>query len=1049
MTQVLRFLAVRFSFFVLVACCAPESMNAITKSSGGPRLLLLCFLIVLSSRHLAALDPQQPIGQLHHTSWTAKDGLSGAVMALAQTTDGYLWVATTDRLYRFDGFTFEAYQPESGSFPSNLITVLLAVREGSLWIGYEYGGVSLLKNGKLTNFSAREGFPIGTVRDLTEDDGRNIWAAAVGGLARFDGNRWRLVRDNWGFPGKSATALRVDRQGTLWVNAPKEGVFFLPNGETNFTRADLPNDASWSFIGAQDGTLWLWNSQVLNHYSSGATSPRKPQEQTAFTSNNIIIDRDASLWMSTPQDGVFRVSHPDKLKGTQIGNISSRAEDYREKDGLTGNFVTVVMEDREGNIWVGTTGGLDQFRNRNLTWINLDFHGFNTTLIAADHGEIWAASEKDPLTSVQLHRPVSGAPEQVYLGRRHSNGDILLAASNARLASPGVNATSLFRWRDGKFVPVRLPDQKPPPSIEALTNGQDDRLWISILGKGVFLEHFGNWSFVPILSVDPHLTAFSMIADAGGRVWFGYPERKAIGLWENGQTRTFTSADGLDIGSVTKLVACGQQVWAAGDLGLAFFKDGRFHSVSLEDRSRIGSVGGLICTPSNGVWISTSSSILHFPESEVATVLRQPAHRVGAEVFDVVSDLPGPLAPPELSSVAVEGTDGALWFASRFWVARIAPDHILRNHLPPPISIRAVKVDHVSYPAQSGPTLPALTKNVQIDYAALSLAIPQRIRYRVRLSSVDDNWQDAGARTQAFYNNLAPGKYIFRVVACNNDGVWNDVGASFTFTIVPAWYQTKLFLLACVALGALVVFLAYRLRIQNLKQEAQARYDDRLAERTRIAREIHDTLLQTLQGSKLLADTALSQLSDKDEIQPRLQMLSNWLGNAINEGRAALRSLRAPALEERSLETLLQDALDDCAMTSDIQRSFVVLGEPYLLPQGIHEELYRIGYEAINNACLHSRGTNLDVTLEYANDFKLRVKDNGEGIDRAVLHAGRTGHFGLAGMRERASFLRASLVFTSSDGGGTEVILTLPHEVLEEGNQPSVRTRIRRLFRGG
>jgi signal transduction histidine kinase/ligand-binding sensor domain-containing protein len=1010
--------------------------------------LLLCSFIVLSSQHLAALDPQQPIGQLHHTSWTAKDGLSGVVMALAQTTDGYLWVATTDRLYRFDGFTFEAYQPESGSFPSNLITVLLAARDGGLWIGYEYGGVSVLKNGSLTNFSDREGFPIGTVRDLTEDNSRNIWAAAVGGLARFDGNKWRSVREGWSFPGKSATALRVDRQGTLWVNAPKEGVFFLPNGKNHFLRADLPNDASWSFIGAQDGTLWLWNSEVLNHYSSAATFPGTSQEQTAFTSNNIIVDRDGSLWMSSAQDGVFRVPHPGELKGTQVDNIRSGAEAYGEKDGLTGNFVTVVMEDREGNIWVGTTGGLDQFRNRNLTWINLDFHGFNTALIAADHGEIWAASERDPLTSVQSHRPVPGAPERVSLGRRDFNGDVLLAASNAKVASPGVAATSLFRWRKGQFIPVRLPDQKPPPSIESFTNGQDDRLWISILGRGVFQRHLGAWSFVPILSVDPDLTAFSMLADATGKVWFGYPERKAIGLWDNGQTRTFTSADGLDVGSVTKMVACGQQVWVAGDLGLAFFRDGRFHSVRLADRSRIGSVGGLICTRSNGVWLSTSSSILHFPESEVESVLRQSAHPVNAEVFDVVSDLPGPLAPPELSSVAVEGSDGALWFASRLWVARIVPDHILRNHVPPPISIRAVKADHVTYSVHSSPTLPALTKNLQIDYAALSLAIPQRIRYRVRLSSVDDDWQDAGARTQAFYNNLAPGKYIFRVVACNNDGIWNDVGASFAFTILPAWYQTKSFLLACVAMGTLVVFLAYRLRIQNLRQEAQARYDDRLAERTRIAREIHDTLLQTLQGSKMLADAALSQLSNEDEIQPRLQMLSNWLSNAINEGRAALRSLRAPALEERSLETLFQDAIEDCTMTSKMQTSFQVLGEPRPLPPCIREEVFRIGYEAINNACLHSGGANLDVTLEYANDFKLRVKDNGGGIDREVLPAGRTGHFGLAGMRERASFLRASLVFTSLDGGGTEVILTLPREVLEEDNRPSVWTRFRRLLRG-
>jgi signal transduction histidine kinase len=334
------------------------------------------------------------------------------------------------------------------------------------------------------------------------------------------------------------------------------------------------------------------------------------------------------------------------------------------------------------------------------------------------------------------------------------------------------------------------------------------------------------------------------------------------------------------------------------------------------------------------------------------------------------------------------------------------------------------------YPASGGATLPPRTTSVHLEYTAPNLSVPERVRYRYKLEGSDRDWQDAGTRREAFYTNLGPGHYRFRVIACNNDGVWNNMGAETAFTIAPAWFQTNWFLAVCIATSLLIVWAFYRVRMRQVARTLSARFDERLAERTRIARDLHDTFLQTIQGSKFVADDALSPSTDPIRMRRAMEQLSGWLGRATEEGRAALNSLRTSTIEKNDLAEAFRRAMEECRMQNSMEARFSVDGTANEMHPIVRDEVYRIGYEAIRNACVHSQASQLRVELAYAQDLSLCVKDNGVGIDPAVADLGKDGHFGLQGMRERAARIVSKLTVVSSATSGTEIKLVVPGRII-------------------
>ncbi len=350
--------------------------------------------------------------------------------------------------------------------------------------------------------------------------------------------------------------------------------------------------------------------------------------------------------------------------------------------------------------------------------------------------------------------------------------------------------------------------------------------------------------------------------------------------------------------------------------------------------------------------------------------------------------------------------------------------------MPPPVHVEGLLADGKSYSPASPVTLPPLTRDIQIDYTALSFVLPQRMGFRYMLEGRDRGWENPGLRRQAFYSDLRPGSYRFRVIASNNDGVWNETGATLDFKVAAAWYQTYWFRSLCSVVGVLLLWAIYRLRVRRIAGTMKTRFDERLAERTRIARDMHDTFLQTIQGSKLVADDALSATTDLSHMRQAMEKLSAWLGRATDEGRAALNSLRTSTTEGNDLADAFRRALEECRIHGSMEVSLQVTGQIQEMHPIVRDEVYRIGYEAIRNASVHSQATQLRVELSYGPDLSIRISDNGAGIDPDIMHRGKPGHFGLQNMRERAARIMGKFSVESSIGSGTVIALTVPGGII-------------------
>jgi signal transduction histidine kinase/ligand-binding sensor domain-containing protein len=996
------------------------------------RAFLLCLMFVLCSPPASALDPNQPLSQLYHSSWGARDGITGAVMALAQTEDGYLWVGTTDGLFRFDGMYFDPYRPEAGSFPSASVSALMAAAGGGLWVGYANGGASFLKDGRVTNYSERDDLPVSRVRYLAQDQEGAVWAAVVGGLARFDGVRWQRIKMDWSYPGKSAGALFVDPQGTLWVGSEKS-IMFLPKGEKQFRDTGIAAGRVLVITRAPDGTMLFYDDDAgaMRSFRPPTDSRTDPLIRIEIPARAMLFDRHGALWVVG--DKLSRVPFPERGRARPISETSPDAERFTKKQGLTDDSTRSILEDREGNIWVGTDGGLDRFRHRNLTWFQLPDGVNNLSLVAGDDGEVWVGSRGYhlwPLARVPDGKQVAGAPPNVRTAYRAPDGVIWIGATD-----------TFLRWEGGPFINipppeemrklVRSPNTRDPFTVSAITEDGSGTMWVAVGGLGVFQLKDGAWKFTEVLKDHPDWAPSFAYTDGADRVWLTYGDRVAV-IERGGAARAFAAEEGLTVGPYDVIGGREEQVWVGGESGLAFLQGDRFHTLEAADGSRFNSITGIVAPAGDGLWLSAGPGIVHIPEREVRQALQRADYKVNYELFDLVSDLPEQVQKgrASYSSSAIQGTDGRLWFATQGGVASINPSGIFRNPLPPPVVIRGVIADERPYSTFAAAALPPLTKSLQIDYTALSLSAPERVRFRYKLEGWDREWQDAGTRRQAFYTNLGPGSYTFRVIASNNDGVWNEVGASIGFTVAPAWYQTTWFRLLCLVSFLFVVWAVYRLRVRQVAAAISARFDERLTERIRLAQELHDTFLQTVQGSKMVADDALEMPPDPERLRRVIEQLSVWLGQATQEGRAALNSLRSSATEKNDLAEALRRATENGLPPSSMAVNFSVIGDARDMHPIVRDEVYRIGYEAIRNACAHSGASQLSVELRYERDLVVRVKDDGKGIPPAVFAGGKDGHFGLQGMRERAGRIGAKLTLDSAATSGTDVTLVVPGAVV-------------------
>lgn len=962
------------------------------------------------------------ITQFYHTAWTAKDGAPSQITALAQTRDGYLWIGSERGLFRFDGVQFEPYESPPGIvLPSHNINTLKATTDGGLWISFNPSGLAFLKDRSLSIHHLPQELPVSEVVCFAEDlDGR-IWAGARTGLVMFDGSSWIMVSHDWQFAHRRIWASFVDRDGTLWVAADNT-IDFLKRGSRKFEQTKLRSDGIVQLGQAKDGRLWMadWFGPVKPLPLPGAEFG-VDDVKIGIKAHKFIFDREGALWLTGNQlEGIRRVRFPEQSSKRDPLD-DGRPESFSALDGLTDNSPNGILEDREGNIWVSSNKGLDRFRHSHLVPVILPSGYRDLTLRAGDDGEIWVAS----FNAVPLLR---------IRGEKFAAMSVRWEISSVCEDSSGAvwwgGLGGLWRQQNDRF------DYFPEPKTanrdwfwEVIPSGSDGGLWVGVGDVGLFHFRNGAWTNRPKPAGLLERVPSASYRDPTGRIWFGYTENRVY-LLDGEQVRSYSRDDGLDIGRIRVIRGRGPHFWFGGELGLAVFINGHFRTVFKAGGDPFGTVSGIVETADGALWLNNLHGVVHLSPEEVRKLVENPDHEARYLTFDFLDGLPGAPQMNPRSSTAIEATDGRLWFATDNGLAWIDPAHISKNLVPPPVSIRFLDTEDKRYEPNADVSLPAGTNHLKIDYTALSLSVPERVRFRYQLEGSDQEWQDVGTRRQAIYTNLGPGTYTFRVTASNNDGIWNETGATLIFRIAPSWYQTTWFRVLCVFAGLVFVWAVYRLRLQQIAARISAQFDARLAERTRLARDLHDTFLQTIQGSKLVADDALEENSDPPRMREAMEQLSVWLGQATEEGRAALNSLRTSTTQRNDLVEALRRATEDKALSGSIAVTINVVGVSREMHPIVRDEVYRIGYEAIRNAFAHSQASRLEVEVRYTNDLFVRISDNGIGISPGVSKKGKEGHFGLQGMRERAAAIGAKLTLISSDHTGTELTITVPGNVL-------------------
>jgi signal transduction histidine kinase/streptogramin lyase len=737
---------------------------------------------------------------------------------------------------------------------------------------------------------------------------------------------------------------------------------------------------------------------------------------------SLLLDRDQTLWIGTESQGLYHVH-------------DGHADHYGAAQGLTGDEVHSIYEDREGNLWITTDKGVDLFRDITIVSYS-STEGLSgsevSAAIARNDNSLWAglrgALALIKPDSVSLTTMADGHPIQyVYALLEDHSGQVWL----------GVNHTAMV-YRLGRFFEVQRQDGRRLDDIGKIvsfTEDIDGNIWAIASNDA---KHTFDLLRIRDRRVQEDIELSSLVprahflgADPAGGIWIGTVDGK-LAHYLNGVANIVS--DGRSGAPPVKIhsfsVDSAGVVWAATTGGLYRWDHG---TLSVMD-----SHNGLPCSlffaalkdRSGSLWLEARCGYLRIPAADLANWTAHPETQVAVTTLGALDGADPGWNEERVQPNAALSPDGRLWFVGSSSLQMIDPGRSYKNPTPPPVHVEGLVADGKSYSPASPITLPALTRDLHIDYTALSFVQPQRMGFRYILEGRDRGWQDPGLRRQAFYSDLRPGNYRFRVIASNNDGVWNETGATLDFKVAAAWYQTIWFRLVCIVACVLMLWAIYRLRVRQIARTMKARFDERLSERTRIARDLHDTFLQTIQGSKLVADEALSTHTDLLHMRQAVEKLSAWLGRATEEGRAVLNSLRNSNTEVNDLAAGFRRALEECQIHSSMEVSLQLWGQIQEMHPIVRDEVYRIGYEAIRNACVHSHATQLRVELSYGQDLSLRICDNGMGIDPDIVHRGKPGHFGLQSMRERAERIMGKFSIESTSGFGTAITLTVPGGII-------------------
>ncbi|TCK71584.1 sensor histidine kinase [Acidipila rosea] len=989
------------------------------------------------------LDPHKELRSFNYQSWQTDSGLpQNTVHAVLQTRDGYLWFATEAGLVRYDGAQFAVYDRQNTpGLAGDVINGLTQDSAGTLWISTA-AGLTSFRDGVFRSYTAQDGLPASTVWRTFEGRTGELWAVTAGGLARLSHGRWTAFPVAQGLedadpvlqapdgtiwvgtisglirlsPAGHAQALldasqvqslAQDNAGRLWVGTrtglvliEKDGAvhpFALP--ATDIT-ALLPDDEGRLWIGAGKG-LWLWNGHALRGYSAQDGLP-----SDAIT--RLYEDHRHTLWIATSR-GIARLAD---------GSLQS----FTARQGLSGNSVLAFLEDREGDLWLGTeSGGVGVLRDRKFTTYTSQ-EGLSDDLARA-----------------------------IYQDRR---GGMWV----------GTNGGGLNRWNGKGFTALTTASGLSSNIVLALADDASGDLWV---GTPDGLDRLRNGHATAFTSADGLADDFvrSLTTDSRGALWIG--TRRGLTHYADGQFQSYSSLDGLGSDLVGALLADRDgSLWIGTLGGLTHYVRGHFTNITTANGLSSNIITALYQDPAGTLWIGTSGGGLDRLAAGHVTAYPPASGGLPPNIYSILEDSGNHLwlssnkgifrvskaaldrfAAGQDSSVAIDayGTadgmkisecssgghpaaakrvDGSMWFATLRGVATVNPEQMAINHVPPLVAIEQVSIDDR---ALSGGELARVSpggSRFAFQYAGLSFVAPQKVHFRYKLDGFDRHWIDAGSRRVAYYTNIPPGRYTFRVAAANNDGIWSERDAAVSFRLMPHFYQTYWFDLALLLAAILFGYELYRRRVRRVEQQFTAV----MAERNRIAREIHDTLAQGFVAVSVQLEIVSRVLASSTETaKAHLDEARSLVRHCLDEARSSIWDLRSQNASQEDLVARLKRVAAHVIGTAPVEMRVKVEGSYRPLPPQVERELVRIAQEAMTNAIRHGHPGRIDLLLRFETArFEMKVHDDGRGFSGGALSAGPDGHFGVTGMKERAREIGGELSIVSEPGHGTEVVVSLP-----------------------
>jgi signal transduction histidine kinase/ligand-binding sensor domain-containing protein len=996
-------------------------------------VILILILPGLFDAPLVAQTKSAVDRQVGHDFWGFKDNAPQGTSSFAQTIDGFLWLGTPIGLYRFDGTRFELFHsPFGNELLSTNILALFAPPSGGLWIGYTFGGFSFLNDGRITNYGRELASPTGSVYSFAQNANGVLWAATTSGLWKFDRSHWQHLGPESNLPSGPIREARSDQDGTLWTLFGWQGaaqatkLAYLRPGSSQFQTAATDRHVLGFTLDADGKVVTSPESKQLFDKSRGDSGDLPSAYPVLRNGSLQIVDRAQSVWIIPQEPIVLRLVVSEGIADALNKASPRNSETYN----LNPNTLAKLV-DREGNIWFGEQNGVHRFFYSPLIRQELPKNeGSYFTVTADDQGAVWITAGGD---NAKLFRV---ANDQVESRKFTGSGSVQFAYYGPDKTVWLGRANGLWRLVDGSWIRVDLPKEMVNQSAFLQTITQDHRggMWVSFGRHGLYCLADGVWTSYGGREDLPKTGVVIEFTDSLGRVWFGYTKSQ-LAVLDGDHVQVFGPNDGIRVGNIASIYGRGSEIWIGGEFGLQQFDHGRFHNIQATDNELLRGISGIVETANGDLWLNGLGGIFHVGQSEIAEALKNPAYQVKGEHFGPREGLPGFPFQLRPLNTAIEGNDGRLWFATSGGVVWLDPARPEKNVLPPPITIQSVSADDKSYPLGSTLKFPAHTSSVQISYAAISLSDPAAVHFRYKLQESDKDWHEVASASPVSYRNLAPGYYHFSVAATDTNGVWSNRVATTEFAILPAFYQTRWFLVLCVAVTLTALYLLYLLRLRQVAHQFRVRMDERLNERTRIARELHDTLLQSFQGlllRLLSVSNALPELPATAEAKHRLNSVIDLAEQAVTEGRDAVQGLRSSTILSSDFASAL-NALGAELATVGGDKSLptfhvAVEGAPRELKPILRDEAYRIAGEALRNAFRHAQAHRVDVTIRYdEQQLAVRVHDDGKGIDPETLAAkGRAGHWGLRGMRERASKIGAKLELGSQPGAGTEMELKIP-----------------------